>query len=372
MDNKKSEILISAVGDISLGEHPFCVGWGVRSVIHSKGEKFIFSNVKKIFEKSDIVFGNLEGVLFDIPSKSSALKDNIFRGDESFIKVLKSANFNVLVIANNHILQYGEEGFKRTVGLLNSGNIAPLGIRAHDGCFHCKPVIIKRKNLSVAMLAYSLIKDSLSMKDVYYAYGEREKIINDIKLLKNKVDFIVIALHWGLELIDKPSHDIVTFAHDLIDNGCDVILGAHSHVFQGIERYKNGLICYSLGNFVFDIVWNKDQNRTFIADIRLSREYGVKYKLIPVIINEKTYQPCLVDSSEDCRKAVMCADELSKSIFNEDRLDGENKRFDYYMKVNRLSWRNQLLKLLFLIKNFYRVKWIKYLKYKIKEKSLRK
>ena len=64
-------------------------------------------------------------------------------------------------------------------------------------------------------------------------------------------DLVIVLLHWGQERRETPSGTQVHTAHALVDAGADLVIGHHPHVLQGIEKYGNGLIAYSLGNFLF-------------------------------------------------------------------------------------------------------------------------
>ena len=104
-------------------------------------------------------------------------------------------------------------------------------------------------------------------------YGDIVKICEDVAFLKNSVDFVIVSLHWGTEHYLYPSTEQISMGHAIVDAGASVVIGHHPHVVQGYERYKNGLIFYSLGNFVFDdLYW---EGRTcsgipFVVDLPLS------------------------------------------------------------------------------------------------------
>jgi poly-gamma-glutamate synthesis protein (capsule biosynthesis protein) len=78
------------------------------------------------------------------------------------------------------------------------------------------------------------------------------KFYDLIKTLKTKNDYVVVVIHWGTEYLLRPDENQVAIGHKLIDSGADVIFGSHPHVVEPVEVYKNRIIFYSLGNFVFD------------------------------------------------------------------------------------------------------------------------
>ena len=85
--------------------------------------------------------------------------------------------------------------------------------------------------------------------DYYHITDNIDEVINEVCLVKEKVDFVVLLLHWGFEYINQPSRKQQEQAHQLIDAGVNIILGHHPHVLQPIEEYSNGVIFYSLGNY---------------------------------------------------------------------------------------------------------------------------
>ena len=107
--------------------------------------------------------------------------------------------------------------------------------------------------------------------------------------------FLVCSLHWGDEFIDWPSAQQITFAHELIDAGVGLIIGHHPHVLQAIEEYHDGIIAYSLGNFLFDL-WPEKTKKTLILNIRINKKGVVKYTTTPVYIN-RDYQPIIATES---------------------------------------------------------------------------
>jgi len=96
--------------------------------------------------------------------------------------------------------------------------------------------------------------------------------------------FVVVILHWGTELAEAPDHAQRAFARALIDAGVDAVIGHHPHVLQGIEKYRNGVIVYSLGNFVFGGN-SRHTYTTGIFEIVL-RNQQPAYRFIPIGVRE--------------------------------------------------------------------------------------
>jgi poly-gamma-glutamate synthesis protein (capsule biosynthesis protein) len=207
---------IYAVGDIMLGEQGLCYNFGVKSVIKNKGVGYLFTDVKGILKTGDIVFGNLEAPISNETNKRG-FETNFFRAAPNVIESLKNANFNVLSVANNHIMEHGGKAFLSTVNSLKENNITPVGVAN-------KTEILEVKGFKVAFMAYSFIDDFIH-NSAYNKVKSERKILEDIKKIRDSVDLIIMSLHWGYEYIPFPSPEQVEIGRRLIDCGVDIVLG---------------------------------------------------------------------------------------------------------------------------------------------------
>jgi poly-gamma-glutamate synthesis protein (capsule biosynthesis protein) len=119
--------------------------------------------------------------------------------------------------------------------------------------------------------------------DPPYAEATPEEARQDVRRLAATVDYVIVSLHWGEEFVDRPSTAEVEHARSLIDAGADLLVGHHPHVVRPLERHGKGLIAYSLGNFVGDMIWQEPLRRGAILrcvlapdgveDVRVTRTY---------------------------------------------------------------------------------------------------
>jgi poly-gamma-glutamate synthesis protein (capsule biosynthesis protein) len=280
-------LTIYAVGDIMLGEQPLCYGFGVKSVIKNKGVDYLFKYVKGIFKNGDIVFGNLEAPISNHTAKKGFEAD-FFRANPNVIKGLKNAHFNVLSVANNHIMEHGDRAFLSTVSSLKENNITPVGVANITE-------ILEIDGYKIAILAYSFIDDFIDNPQ-YNKINSERKILGDIKSIRDSVDLVILSLHWGYEYVLFPSPEQVEIGRKLIDAGADIILGGHPHVLQSYELYKKKPIVYSLGNFIFDHTYIKNTRKSVIAKIKVDMNTkDINIDLIPVICDSKEYYPKIAD-----------------------------------------------------------------------------
>lgn len=261
----------------------------------------------------------------------------MLRGNPYFVNQLLNSNFKLVNIANNHIQQHGDPPFYNTIEILKQNKIKIIGFD------DLQPQIIESKGIKLGFFGYSLRPEENTLK-VLYSQGNKKKVISDINRIKKKVDYIIISLHWGDEYINLPSISQINFAHDIIDAGADIILGHHPHVLQPVEKYKGGIIAYSLGNFVSDMC-SEITKKSMILKIIFNQNQTKKVELIPVCIN-KNYQPEISTNNETKKIPYYLLQteqllDLAKSINYKNTLKDciRNDRYEYFR---------------FLIRNFYK------------------
>jgi poly-gamma-glutamate synthesis protein (capsule biosynthesis protein) len=245
-----------------------------------------FERIQHELRQKDLLFGNLETVLSESGVEKKKRWVNTSppeTGDH-----LRDAGFDILSVANNHTLDMGRVGFENTLAELEARGIAYIG--GGRGDERPQGLVVERSGIRFGFLAYTSGRFR-SPPGVTVARLKKKEIIEDIRALQEHTDHIVISLHWGIENIYYPSPDQIGLAHALIDAGATLILGHHSHTIQGLERYKGGLIAYSLGNFQFDTeFFNEEINSSMILSVDFDR-HGIRdYTVIPCIINSD-FQP---------------------------------------------------------------------------------
>lgn len=282
------EATLLAVGDIMMARQ-------VETLMTRYGQEYPLSEVKDRLKQPDITFGNLECAVSDkgnpLPGKGIWL-----RAKPEVMPELKDSGFDVLSVANNHSLDYDAEAFLDTLGWLQRYGIAQVG-GGTDINQARAPYIMTVKGIRVGFLAYS------EMTDVIWSYQyprklkatetepgvapfEYESVLADVQALSSQVDILVLSLHWGTEYSHSPSDIQRDQAHGLIDAGADIIIGHHPHVVQGVEVYKQGLVAYSLGNFVFDQNRSRHTQEGLALEVKFKNSGISNVRLLPVIIPE--------------------------------------------------------------------------------------
>ena len=187
----------------------------------------------------------------------------------------------------------------------------------------------------------------------------------DIQMLKSNVDFVIASCHWGLEYVDYPSPEVMRIAHNMVESGAHIILGHHPHVLQGVEQYKNSLIFYSLGNFVFSQMWSKKCLESFIVKIYLLKNKNPSFEFIPIKL-PKDYSPVVVEGNEK-RRMIVYINRLSNIL----QIKSSLSESAYYRVYERVELWKKVEKMYYLLTHFYKFK-PKLLRYFFKTKLLKR
>ncbi len=272
------EVCLVAVGDILLSR-------GVGQSIDEKGFDYPYQHVKELFINKDIVFGNLECPIYEGDGAVYKRPDLIFKASNENGAALKTAGFSVLNLANNHTMDYSRNGLENTMKVLDKHKIGFVGAgKSYDEARRL--LVVKKKGCVIGFLGYSIFPPEgyIFSKDKSDVAKVSEGLSSEIKTAKEKCDFLVVSFHWGNEFHLYPSENQESLAHEAIENGADLILGHHPHVLQGIERYKEKLIFYSLGNFIFDRQIQKGTDESIIINLTIEDKNIKDVRLIPIKI----------------------------------------------------------------------------------------
>ena len=239
------------VGDVMLARR-------LEPLLQARGAGTCFESVAPLLDPADIVFGNLESA---VHSGGAAHPQKLynFAMAPQHLSGLRAAGFDVLSLANNHLLDFGPEAIPRTRAALKELGIECAGAGSSEAEAR-RPAYVEAQGLTVAFLCYC----SIMYRGIYdvtiEARGPRPGVArvtvnslrHDIAAARERADIVVASIHSGKEFAQYPGEVQRKWAHAAIRAGADLVVMHHPHVLQGFELCDGGLIAYSLGDFVFD------------------------------------------------------------------------------------------------------------------------
>ncbi|MBF8281017.1 MAG: capA [Candidatus Magasanikbacteria bacterium] len=231
-DTNTEEWSLAVVGDVMLARK-------VGKIIRERGATSTVALIAPVLHESDAVFGNLESVISDLGA--AIKKEIVFRAATSTMDVLTQAGI-------------GQIGY-------------PLAV----------PVYINVRGHQTAWFAFDDTGHKLTVKI----------IAEKIKTAKMKAEVVIISLHWGNEYQKNATKHQRDLAHGLIDAGATLVVGHHPHIIQGLEQYQNGLIFYSLGNFLFDQDWSEETQRGLLGQIYFQGNTIRDLKILPLDLHNQ-------------------------------------------------------------------------------------
>lgn len=245
-------------------------------------EKNFYNDFQKHLDKTDFNITNLECPL----TNNSIPLDKIgpvIKAPKANLELLKIGKFNVATLANNHILDYGKDGLEDTLDACHSSGVKTVGAGLEEKEL-TKPLILEANEKKIGII--NIAEGEFSVRSDL-AYGANpfdiSSLFTVINKLKNEVDSIIVIPHGGHEFYKYPSPEMVKRYRLLIDFGADLVVAHHPHCYSGYEKYNNGLIFYSLGNFSFDwpSVGKPGWNDGFAVSFYFNDQSEITFKIIP-------------------------------------------------------------------------------------------
>ena len=206
--------------------------------------------VKDIVKDYDIAYYNQETPAGDDSITYSGYP--MFYTPSAYVDAMRDAGFNTISLASNHSLDKGEKGILNTVKYFKTTNTLYSGM--NDSEEMRNNFIIKEKNnITYTMLSYTTITNGLQVpsgKSYLLNLYDKEQVKKDIEAVRDKVDVLIVAMHWGIEYINMPNEEEKEIAEYLSSLGVDIVIGNHPHILQPITKIGDTIVMYSLGNFI--------------------------------------------------------------------------------------------------------------------------
>jgi gamma-polyglutamate biosynthesis protein CapA len=268
-----STVTLTFVGDMMFDRY-------IRERAVLQGYDAVLAEALPLFESSDVLIGNLEGPITNFASVSDWREGGSnhykFTFATTVAQVLADVGFSAVSLANNHALNFGEEGIEQTKNWLASSSVGYFGSPSEP----YEPWRTTVHNKDIAVYAF----------DTWYA-RDADELVTRIQA-EDENTFVVVYAHWGDEYERNPNSGQRDLAHRFIDAGADFIAGAHPHVIQTKEQYNSKWIYYSLGNFVFDQYFDEyvECGSVVSVVVKENNSYTVKEKFVEMVGNGTTRQ----------------------------------------------------------------------------------
>lgn len=210
----------------------------------------MFEHIRPVVENHDLAFYNQETIIGGNHLGFSSYP--CFNTPHQFADLMVEMGFNIVSLANNHSLDKGE------VGIINSNNywqtkdVLTAGTYLSDDDKFKDNIKIKN-DISYSLLSYTTNTNGLKVpsgKEYLLDTFDYDKASSDIERIRDKVDLLIVSMHWGEEYTNTPTSNQKEIAQFLSSLGVDIIIGHHPHVIQPIEYLDGTLVFYSLGNFI--------------------------------------------------------------------------------------------------------------------------
>lgn len=283
-DKNPNEISILNFGDGMFGR-------SVGKAIHESGLdpfEFIKNSPEDIWQKADLIVLNLEGPISDASRCQG--KAYSFRFEPDTADLLAKNKIGLVNLSNNHSYDCYSRGLSDTRIFLE---LAGVG---HFGGSNVAESYIEKE---VKGKVFAFVGIDLTIDNRF-----NPEYLDLIRGLKDKGDFVIVDIHWGVEYAKEPSSEQKIVGGKLIDAGADVVIGHHPHVIEPMEIYKDKPIFYSLGNFIFDQL-EPENNEGVGVEITLDKNLVPAFQVLPYKIEKM--EPKLLDKNA---AEIFCADFL--------------------------------------------------------------
>ena len=296
-ERQEGEAILVFLGDVAPGRT-------MEAQLARYGPSYPWQGLAPLLQEADLAVANLESVL---TTRGSPLdKPYLIRAHPGTAQTLVEAGLDLVNLANNHALDYGQVGMDQTLHTLEALGMATVGAGTSQEMAH-RPVALDLNGLRVAILGYATARWNGS-EDVpatdRVAWANPAAVQADVQAVRDGADLVIVQLHAGTEYAAEPSPDQVRFARAAIDAGADLVVGHHPHVTQTVERYRDGLIVYSLGDALFDIP-RQATMRGHLLRVHATADGLVQAELWPFWKADATQPRLLDDGSGGARYRII-------------------------------------------------------------------
>ncbi|MGE7686134.1 CapA family protein [Peribacillus simplex] len=315
---------MTMVGDVMMGRY-------VKEVTDKHGYEYLFRYMQPYFSTSDYVSGNYEHTALkeEVSNYKGADTPIRLNSNTSGVQAVKDAGFSVMSLANNHMMDYEEQGLLDTIDEFKSTDMHYVGVGSNTTEAKNSIDYADVNGVRVATLGFTDVygKDAVSKTDKAGLLNSNPDLLFEMigkarDAKQGNADLVVVNMHWGQEYSTSTTARQKDLAKAIIDAGADIIIGHHPHVLQSFDVYKDGIIFYSLGNFIFDQGWTRTKDSAMVQ-YHLAEDGKATIDVVPLQIEEATPRPATssIDKSRVYRQLTKETSEKAQWSKKEDRIE---------------------------------------------------
>lgn len=288
---------IALVGDVMLGREV-----GEEIARGDRSPTSFWGDTLEILGEADLVVGNLECAITERRARwTRTPKVFHFRAPPAAVDVLAAAGFDAVSLANNHLLDYREEGLLDTLGHLDRAGIARAGA-GRDRAEAERPAVVEATGARLGLVALTDNEPgwaaTADRPGVWWApIGRDPEVLDRVEASVHRAreagaDVVALSLHWGPNMVERPPDRFRAFAREAVARGVDVIHGHSAHVFQGVEVVDGAPVLYDLGDFLDDYAVDPRlrNDRSVVALVGIEAGRVASLELVPVRLRLATVE----------------------------------------------------------------------------------
>ena len=314
---------------------------------------YLPNEISKAIVESDYSICNFEAPIPSLGAKKSIKAGPNLSQGVSAVKELKKMGFDIITLANNHIIDYGLESIKNTCKVIEDLGMTSTGF--YFDSKEIKALRLTKNNIKVSLISCGENTEGcLKYNNNSFGYLWTQSI--DLEKLiqkeKSNSDYVIVSVHAGLEKVNFPLNQWKNQYRKLLSLGADVIIGHHPHLAQGIEQNDDGLIFYSLGNFIFDYPKNSSEES---PNLSVKLKFDKKHLDYEIFFHKKKGDKIILQSDKELnlKKINYALNETHDSIIEQEKIINQYiSSFNKYIKLYSFGIANL---------SFYSIsKWIYY------------
>ncbi len=307
ISDPKSDWTYLALGDIIPARDAY-------TVAKRSGYSFPFAKVTNRTASADLTVANLETTVANGQSYGEGPGMMRFTAPAITLDAIKSAGIDGVSLANNHAMNGGGEKTAEMLRELDTRQIGHFGVDRSTGTGTWTTTV---KGITIAHLSFDTVPGNIeptaalpgANRISLKPWGKLDqtgidRVQGAVRTAKESADVVIPWFHWGTEYTHDANDEQRRLAQAAIDAGADVVIATHPHWTQGIEWYKNHLIAYSLGNFIFDQNWSEETKHSVALALTFSGKQVMAAKLEPIVI-ENLVQPRILAPSEPLYHTIL-------------------------------------------------------------------